>query len=124
MKKYLFALLLLTASVFAAARLQRAAEGPDQEFRCHLAEIRCDACRSEVTTELKNESGIRAVRFEGEERKDLVVTHASSRSRESLKQSLKRLGYPLETPEGGTAKPVSSDNCACPVERAKAGYLK
>jgi copper chaperone CopZ len=124
MKKHLFTLLFLTASVFAAARLQKAAEGPDQEFRCHLAEIRCDACRSEVTTELKNESGIRAVRFEGEDRKDLVVTHASSRSRESLKQSLKRLGYPLETPEGGTAKPVSSDNCACPVERAKAGYLK
>lgn len=124
MKKYLFTLLFLTVSVFAAARLQKAAEGPDQEFRCHLAEIRCDACRSEVTTELKNESGIRAVRFEGEDRKDLVVTHASSRSRESLKQSLKRLGYPMETPEGGTAKPVSSDNCACPVERAKAGYLK
>jgi hypothetical protein len=123
MKKYLFVLLLLTASV-SANRLQRAAEGPDQEFRCHLAEIRCDSCRFEVASELKKGSGIRSVRFEGEDRKDLVVTHASSRSQDSLKLSLKLLGYPLETPEGSAAKPVSSDNCACPVERAKAGYLK
>jgi hypothetical protein len=124
MKKYLFVLLLLTASVFAVTRHQRAAEGSDQEFRCHLTEIRCDACRSEVTTELKKESGIRSVRFEGADRKDLVVTHAFSRSESSLKQSLKRLGYSLDADAGSSAKPSSSDNCACPVERAKAGYLK
>ena len=68
MKKVLLALLFLTVSVFATARLQRAAEGPDQEFRCHLAAIRCDACRNEITTELKHESGIRAVRFVNEAR--------------------------------------------------------
>ncbi len=124
MKKYLFALLFLTASVFATTLVQRAAEGPDQEFRCYLAEIRCDACRNEVTTELKKESGIRGVRFEGDDRKDLVLTHASSRTEESLRQSLKRLGYPLNTSSDSPAKPVSSDNCVCPVERAKAGYLK
>ena len=124
MKKVLLALLFLTVSVFATARLQRAAEGPDQEFRCYLAEIRCDACRSEVTTELKKESGIRAVRFEGEDRKSLVVTHGSNRTEASLRQSLKRLGYPLDPPGANPAKPVSTENCACPVERAKSGYLK
>lgn len=124
MKKYLFAFLFLAASVFAIDRLRRATEGPDQEFHCNLAEIRCDACRNEVTTELKNESGIRAVRFEGEERKDLVVTHASSRTEASLRQSLKRLGYSLDTPVGSPAKSVSSDNCACPVERMRTGYFK
>jgi copper chaperone CopZ len=124
MKKLLFGLLSLTASLFATARLQRAAESPDQEFRCHLAEIRCDACRTEVATELKKESGIRAVRFEGEDRKDLVVTHALRRSEASLKQSLKRLGYSLDADEGSSAKPSSSDNCACPVDRARTGYLK
>ena len=124
MKKVLLALLFLTVSVFATARLQRAAEGPDQEFRCHLAAIRCNACRNEITTELKHESGIRAVRFEGQDRKELVVTHAPSRSEESLRQSLKRLGYPLDPPGANPAKPVSTENCACPVERAKSGYLK
>lgn len=124
MKKVLLALLFLTLSVFATAWLQGAAEGPDQEFRCNLAAIPCDACRNEITNELKHESGIRAVRFEGQDRKDLVVTHAPSRNEESLRQSLKRLGYSLDTPAGNPAEPVSTENCACPVERAKSGYLK
>ncbi len=124
MKKILLALLFLTASVFATARLRRVAEGPDRDFRCNLAAIRCDACRNEIAAELKHESGVRAVRFEGQDRKDLVVTHAPSRSEESLRQSLKRLGYSLDTPAGNPAKPVSTENCACPVERAKSGYLK
>ena len=39
MKKHPFALLFFTASVFATAPLQRAAERPDQELRCNLAAV-------------------------------------------------------------------------------------
>jgi hypothetical protein len=117
MKKYLLILSLLATSAFAVGRLQRYAEGPDQQFRCYLSEIQCDACRTQITEEFNRESGIRQVAFEGADRKELLITHAPFRTEQSLKDSLARLGYRLDAPATADKKPASADNCACPGTR-------
>lgn len=119
MWKYILIVLLIAASVFASAYIKRVPAGPDAEFRCRLPDIVCDACRGAVTAELKNESGIRDVRFEGEDRKELVVTHSAQRTPASLRASLARIGYPPEALDGDPSKAVSHQKCVCPVERAK-----
>ena len=53
------------------------------EFLCGLRDMVCDACRGAVTGELKKEAGIRAVRFEGADRKELVVGHSARLKREA-----------------------------------------
>lgn len=119
MKKHLLLFAILAGLAFAFGRIQRHAEGPDQNFRCYLSEIQCDACRSQITEAFSKESGIRKVSFEGDDRKELVVTHASSRTELSIKESLARLGYHLDAPAATGAKPASADNCACPGTRKK-----
>lgn len=119
MYKHILIVLLIAASVFASARMKRVPEGPDAEFRCRLPDIVCDACRGAVTAELKKEAGIRDVRFEGADRKELVVTHSARRTPESLRISLAHIGYPAEALDGDPSKAVSHQKCVCPVERAK-----
>lgn len=119
MWKHLLAILLLTSTVVGVAHFHRDNAGPDAEFRCHLPDIKCDGCRSAITQELTEESGIRAVRFEGAERKDLVITHRANRTVESLRTSLARIGYPPEVLAGDPTKAVSHEKCVCPMERAK-----
>ena len=48
------------------------------------ATLVCDACRGAVTGELKKEAGIRAVRFEGADRKELVVGHVEEQRRSDI----------------------------------------
>ena len=119
MWKHIFIVLLIAASVFASAHLKRVPAGPAAEFRCRLPDIVCDACRGAVTAELKKEPGIRDVHFEGEDRKELVVTHSAQRTPASLRASLARIGYPPEVLDGDPSKAVSHQKCVCPVERAK-----
>ena len=71
-----------------------------------------------MTEELKKEAGIRAVRFEGEDRKELVITHSAGRTPESLRVSLARIGYPPEALDGDANKAVSHQKCVCPAEKA------
>jgi copper chaperone CopZ len=115
----LLIVLLIAASVFASAHMKRTPEGPDAEFRCRLPDIVCDACRGSVTAELKKEAGIRKVRFEGEDRKELVVTHSSRRTPESLRSSLARIGYPAEALDGDPSKAISHQKCVCPAQSTK-----
>ncbi len=117
MKKHLILFSLLATSAFAVGRIQRYAEGPDQNFRCYLSEIQCDACRSQITEAFDQERGIRKVTFEGADRKELVITHAPFRTEQSLKDSLARIGYRLDAPAAADKKPASTDNCACPGTR-------
>ena len=119
MWKHILTVLLIAASVFASAHLKRVPAGPDAEFRCRLPDIVCDACRGAVTAELKKETGIRDVHFEGEDRKELVVTHSAQRTSASLRASLARIGYPPEVLDGDPSKAVSHQKCVCPMERAK-----
>lgn len=120
MFKHILIILLIAASVVASTHLKRSVpEGPAAEFRCRLPDIACDACRGSVIAELKKEAGIHDVRFEGEDRKELVVTHSSRRTAESLRASLAHIGYPAEALDGDPSKALSHQKCVCPVERAK-----
>jgi copper chaperone CopZ len=120
MWKHLLAIFLVVSAVLASFYFPRVPEGPDAEFRCRLPDIVCDACRGAVTAELKKEAGIRDVRFEGADRKELVVTHSARLTPEALRNSLAHIGYPAEALAGDASKAVSHQKCVCPVEQAKA----
>ncbi len=120
MLKHLVIVILIVAAVGVSAYVQHRPTGPDAEFRCRLPDIACDACRGSVISELKEEPGIRAVRFEGEDRKELVVTHSASRTPETLRASLARIGYPAEAIAGDASKALSHAKCVCPSEQAAA----
>ncbi len=112
MRKHLMVLgtLLLLISISGAHHLQQARN--TQEFRCRLEGIRCDACRVGIEDELSEQSGIRSVRFEGADRKDLLVLHSTSCPADSIRNTLIRIGYDLKNEGRSTYE--SSSNCACP----------
>ena len=122
-KKLLFAALLFALVSVAGGMSFRGSKNLS-EFRCHLSDIKCDACRAAVSEALEREKGIVGVRFEGEERKDLVIRHRSERSVESLREALARIGYPPEALGEASTQAVSHQQCVCPVERAKLGFFK
>ena len=124
MKKHLLTGVLLLSAAIAFGQIQRLRDGKLEEFRCRLPDVKCDGCRTSISEELLKESGIRSVRFAGEDRKELVISHTSKRTGESLQTSLARIGYSAESLNGDPAKAVSHQACVCPTERAKAGYLK
>jgi hypothetical protein len=124
MKKHIITGVLLLSAAIGLGQVQRLQDGKLEEFHCRLPDIKCDGCRASVSDELLKESGIRAVRFEGEDRKELVVSHTSKRTTASLQTSLTRIGYSVESLNGDPSKAVSHQSCVCPTERAKAGYLK
>jgi hypothetical protein len=105
------------ASIFLGLK-HSAARTADVIFRCRLPDIQCDSCRDTITREIFQHSGIRRVHFEGEDRKELVVTHAPSRSEDSLRATLVRLGYTPNVAQG-TTKSMATGQCACPLEQAK-----
>jgi hypothetical protein len=78
MRKHLLTLgmLLLLISITGAYNIHQARN--TQSFRCRLEGIRCDACRVGIEEELSEQSGIRSVQFEGEDRKDLLVLHSTN----------------------------------------------
>ena len=118
MYKHLFAIAALIAVVFAAQK-SREPSGPDAEFRCRLPDIKCDACRNQVSEELAKFRGIRATRFEGEDRKELVITHAASIPGGDIANALALIGYPPEVINGDPSKAVSHAKCVCPLEAAQ-----
>ena len=118
MFKHILIILLIVASVFASAHMNLVPEGPDAEFRCRLPDIKCDACRGAVSSLLRKEAGIRAVRFEGADGKELVVTHSARLTPEALRNSLAHIGYPAEALDGDPAKAVSHQKCVCPLQQA------
>ncbi len=75
MWKHLAAISLFLLAVVVVAHFRRGPELSDADFRCRLPDIQCDACRGAIAAELRKNSGIRAVVFEGPDRKTLVVTH-------------------------------------------------
>lgn len=99
-----------------AAQRHLVPSGPDTEFRCRLPDVKCDGCRGSITTDLAKVRGIRSTRFEGDDRKTLIIVHAASLSRESLNVALTNIGYPPES----MAEAVSHAKCVCPTEQAKA----
>jgi hypothetical protein len=115
MYKHLFAVMALISVVFAAQK-SRTSSGPDAEFRCRLPDIKCDACRNQVSQELAKFRGIKATRFEGDDRKELVITHAASVPKGELKNALTIVGYPPEVLDGDSSKAVSHAKCECPLE--------
>ena len=117
MIKHLIAILSLIAVAFAVQR-NHAPSGPDAEYRCRLPDIKCDACRNQVSQELAKFRGIRATRFEGEDRKELVITHAASVPKGDLANALTLVGYPPEAITGDPSKAVSHAKCVCPMEAA------
>lgn len=124
MKKHLLTGALLLSAAIALGQLQRLRDGKLEEFRCRLPDVQCDGCRTSISEELLKESGIRAIRFEGADRKDLVISHTLKLTEESLQSSLARIGYSTESLNGDPTKAVSHQACVCPTERAKAAYLK
>lgn len=118
MYKYLIAIAALVAVVLAAQK-SRTPSGPDAEYRCRLPDIKCDACRNQVSEELAKFRGIRATRFEGEDRQELVITHAASIPNGDLANALTLVGYPPEAMNGDPSKAVSHAKCVCPMEAAQ-----
>jgi hypothetical protein len=117
MRKHLLTLgmLLLLISITGAYNIHQAWN--TQSFRCRLEGIRCDACRVGIEEELSEQSGIRSVQFEGEDRKDLLVLHSPSCPADSIRNTLIRIGYDLKNE--GRSKYESSSNCACPPTKRR-----
>lgn len=117
MRKHLLALAMLIALISGTGAYNIYQSRHTQEFRCRLDGIRCEACRVGIEEELGEQSGIRAIRFEGEDRKDLLVLHSTSCPPESIRNTLIRIGYDLTNE--GRAKYESSSSCACPTVKRR-----